>query len=32
MAVKPWLGVVNNSKPSTYVPNKRDGEAPDATL
>lgn len=32
MAVKPWLGVVMNSKPSKYVPNKRDGEAPEATL
>ena len=32
MAVKPWLGVVANSVPSKYKPNKRDGEAPDATL
>lgn len=30
MAVKPWLGVVNNSVPSKYKPSKRDGEAPDA--
>jgi len=32
MAVKPWLGVVNNSIPSKFKPSKRDGEAPDATL
>lgn len=32
MAVKPWKGVVDNSVPSKYKPNKRDGEAPDATL
>jgi len=32
MAVKPWLGVVNNSKPSAFIASKRDGEAPDATL
>ena len=32
MAVKPWLGVVANSVPSTYTPSKRDGVAPDATL
>ncbi len=32
MAVKPWIGVVNNSKPSKFKPSTRDGEAPDATL
>ena len=32
MAVKPWIGVVNNSVPDGYKPSKRDGEAPDATL
>jgi len=32
MAIKPWKGVVDNSIPSTYVANKRDGEAPDASL
>ena len=32
MAVKPWMGVVNNSVPDGYKPSKRDGEAPDATL
>ena len=32
MAVKPWMGVVNNSQPSNWRPSKRDGEAPDATL
>ena len=32
MAVKPWLGVVANSKPSKFKPSNRDGEAPDATL
>ena len=32
MAVKPWIGVVNNSVPDGYRPSKRDGEAPDATL
>jgi hypothetical protein len=32
MAVKPWLGVVANSKPTKYKPSTRDGEAPDATL
>lgn len=32
MAVKPWLGVVKNSVPSNYKPNRRDGEAPDASL
>ena len=32
MAVKPWIGVVNNSKPDDFRPTKRDGEAPDATL
>lgn len=29
-AVKPWIGVVNNSVPTGYKPSKRDGEAPDA--
>ena len=32
MSVKPWMGVVNNSVPDGFRPNKRDGEAPDATL
>ena len=32
MAVKPWMGVVNNSVPDGYKPNSRDGDAPDATL
>ena len=32
MAVKPWLGVVNNSVPTGYKASKRDGEAPEATL
>lgn len=32
MAVKPWVGVVNNSVPDGFRPSKRDGEAPDATL
>ena len=32
MAVKPWLGVVNNSVPTSYKPSKRDSEAPDANL
>lgn len=32
MAVKPWLGVVENSVPTNYKPSPRDGEAPDATL
>jgi microtubule-associated protein-like 6 len=32
MAVKPWLGVVNNSVPSKFKPSSRDGEAPDASL
>jgi len=32
MAVKPWVGVVNNSQPDGFKPNKRDGVAPDATL
>lgn len=29
MAVKPWIGVVNNSVPTGYKPSKRDGETPD---
>ena len=32
MAVKPWKGVVDNSRPSAYKPSPRDGAAPDATL
>lgn len=32
MAVKPWMGVIKNSVPTGYKPNKRDGEAPDAEL
>ena len=32
MAVKPWKGVVDNSVPTNYRPNPRDGEAPDASL
>lgn len=32
MAVKPWMGVINNSQPDNYRPSKRDGAAPDATL
>ena len=32
MAVKPWKGVVDNSRPDNYKASKRDGEAPDATL
>lgn len=32
MAVKPWMGVVNNSQPDGFRSSKRDGEAPDATL
>ena len=32
MAVKPWKGVVDNSVPDGFRPNKRDGEAPDASL
>ena len=32
MAVKPWLGVVQNSVPTNYKPNPRDSEAPDANL
>ena len=32
MAIKPWKGVVDNSVPTNYRPNPRDGEAPDATL
>ena len=32
MAIKPWKGVVDNSKPDGYRPSKRDSEAPDATL
>lgn len=32
MAIKPWKGVVDNSKPDDYRPSKRDSEAPDATL
>lgn len=32
MAVKPWMGVINNSQPDGYKPSKRDGAAPDATL
>ena len=32
MAVKPWMGVVKNSVPTSYKPSTRDGEAPDASL
>ena len=32
MAVKPWMGVIRNSVPDGFRPNKRDGVAPDATL
>lgn len=32
MSVKPWVGVVKNTVPSTYKPNKRDTEAPEGTL
>jgi len=32
MAIKPWKGVVDNSKPSKYKPSARDSEAPDSTL
>ena len=32
MAVKPWMGVVKNSVPTNYKPNKRDAETPDASL
>mmetsp|Transcript_29967 Transcript_29967/g.29181 ORF Transcript_29967/g.29181 Transcript_29967/m.29181 type:complete len:134 (+) Transcript_29967:576-977(+) len=32
MAVKPWMGVINNSVPSNYKPSSRDGAAPDASL
>jgi len=32
MAVKPWEGVVKNSVPTGYKPNKRDGTAPDASI
>ena len=32
MAVKPWVGVVNHSVPTSYKPSPRDGEAPDASL
>jgi microtubule-associated protein-like 6 len=32
MAVKPWMGVVKNSVPTNYKPNKRNTEAPDASL
>ena len=32
MVVKPWLGVVTNSVPTIYKPNKRETEAPDASL
>jgi len=30
MAVKPWVGVVNNSVPTNYKPSKLDGAPPDA--
>ena len=32
MAVKPWMGVINNSQPDGFRASKRDGEAPDANL
>ena len=32
MAVKPWVGTVQNSVPSTYEPSPRDAEEPDASL
>ena len=32
MAVKPWLGVIKNSVPSSYKPSKTDFQGPDATL
>jgi len=32
MAVKPWVGVVQNSVPTGYKPSKQDGAPPDATL
>jgi len=32
MAVKPWMGVVNNSVPTGYKPNKLEGSKPEAEL
>ena len=32
MSIKPWLGVVAASVPSSYRPSPRDGDAPDASL
>jgi len=32
MAVKPWLGVVKNSVPSNYKPQKGENDAPEASL
>ncbi len=32
MAVRPWMGVIKNSVPTNYKPNKRETEAPDASL
>lgn len=32
MAVKPWLGVIKNSVPSSYRPSKSDSMPPNASL